>query len=315
MINITEKVPEFPKFRSFSIDDVDWYYAYYLEKKINPYVDIHPENLFVWLNFNNDLTISRLDDCIIIKYTNVLDKNKKNIIPLSNLLKDSTIERIMAYLKAHNLPLEIHEVPSKTCSALSPNKWVMENDRDSYEYILDTKQQLLLEGGDFTAHRRCVHTFEKEHSNDLVEIKYYKEFNEEIKDIFYRHINSMPFNHSEKMSQQNLAEPIIIRKNLDYALTFHKKVLLIKINGETASVAMVSYLDKNTAAINHLKVDYSIQDIFKYTNYQLAKILIDDNIKEINIEQDLGIEGMRMFKENMKPSRFLEKKIIRPRPQ
>lgn len=74
---------------------------------------------------------------------------------------------------------------------------------------------------------------------------------------------------------------------------------------------MISYLDNNTAAINHIKVNYSVQDIFRYTVYRLAKILKKSGIAEMNFEQDLGIEGIRTFKMRLRPSRFLEKKIIR----
>jgi hypothetical protein len=77
---------------------------------------------------------------------------------------------------------------------------------------------------------------------------------------------------------------------------------------------MISFLDKNTAGGNFLKVDYSVRNIFRYTVYQLAIKLRQDGIKEINIEQDLGIEGLRSFKKHLSPLRMLEKKIIRSRP-
>jgi len=308
-----ETVTEFPNFRTFTIDDIDWYYQYYLAEGLNPYVDIHPENMVVWLNIYNDLMISRLDNKIILKYTNVLGANHFNILPVVNSLNNSFIEKLMAYLHENHLPLELHEVPSISCRNLDPAKWSLEDDRNNYEYILDVNQQVQLVGGHFKTHRRCVNTFEREHKHDLIEVIFHKKFTTEVLNTFLRHIDTMPFNHNDKMSQENIVEPIAIRRNLQYAFIFHKKALEIKINNKTVSLAMISYIDNRTAAINHLKVDYSVKDIFKYTNYQLAKNIINDGIEEMNIEQDLGAEGMRMFKENMQPSRLLEKRIIRPR--
>lgn len=310
-----ETIPEFPDFRLFTINDIGWYYDFYLKEGLNPYVDINPENLFVWLNTHDDLMISKLNNSIVIRYTNILNNNRFNIMPLANTLDDSIIERIMSYLKDNNLPLKLYELPSKICHKLSSNKWLIEDDRDNYEYILDTNQQSMLQGGDFCRHRKNIKLFERIHSTDTIDVKYYEEFNDETKEAFLHHINSMPFNSNSEASQKNSTEPIAIRKNLEYASILHKKALIIRINGEVVSLAMISYLDNNTAAINHLKVNYSVQNIFRYTVYQLAIILKEHGIGEMNIEQDLGIEGIRKFKELLRPSRFLEKKIISPNHQ
>ncbi len=312
---MTDNIPDFPDSRKFTLNDIDWFYQYYIEHGFNPYVDIHPENLYVWLNIHNDLTISRLDGFLILSYTNILDDNKFNIIPLANPLKNQVLEQIMSYLKNRGLPLEIREIPSTICDELDQDQWQLDDDRDSFEYILDTSQQSLLEGKIFHHQRRRINYFEREHSNDEIEIKYFREFDDEIKEAFSRHIDTMSFNSSDESAQNNVVEPVTIRKNLEYAPTFHKKALVTKINGDVVSLAMLSYIDKNTAAINHLKVDYSVKYIFQYTIYQLAKILKDDGIAEMNIEQDLGISGLRTFKERLEPSRLLEKKIIRSRHQ
>jgi|GEM_PF-2466067 len=308
-----EALPVFPEFRVFTIDDIPSYYRYYLEQGFSPYADIHPENLFIWLNIHNDLMISNLNNTIIIRYTNILDDNKINIIPLANPLNDTIVEKIMAYMKENNLPLELHEIPSVICNELDQKKWDIKDDRDSYEYIIDTGQQSGIKGSSFRHQRNRVSFFERKHVNDIIDVQFYKNFDYEIKEAFLHHITTMPFNSSDDAAKQNCIEPIAILKNLEYASFFNKKALIMKINGETVALAMISYLDENTAAINHLKVDYSVQYAFQYTIYQLAKILKEDNIHEMNIEQDMGIDGLRTFKERLQPSRFLEKKMIYPR--
>jgi hypothetical protein len=305
-------IPKFPDFRPFTIDDIKWYYDFYISEGLDPYVDIHPENLLVWQNINNDLMISKLDNVIVLKYTNVLAENNVNIIPLSKFLNDSAVKHIIRYLKENKMPTNLQEIPAKICCELNKDIWQLEDDRNSYEYILDTNQQSLLEGSGFSRQRRRINFFEREHSSDCIDVQYYKEFNDEIKKAFLHHITTMPFNSNNDASQRNHLEPIAIRKNLEYAKIFHKKALIIKINEEVVSLSLISYLNKHTAAINHLKVNYSVQYIFQYTIYRLAKILYQDGINEMNIEQDLGIEGLRIFKERLQPSRFLEKKIIRP---
>lgn len=308
-------LPEFPDFRAFTIDDIDWYYDFYISEGLNPYTDIHPGNLLVWLGINNDLLVSRLDSTVVLSYTNVLCDNQNNVIPLANPLRDSTVERIFSYLEEKRLPQELHEIPSKLCIELNQAKWLIEDDRDGFEYILDTEQQLSLKGSAFSRQRRRVNYFEREHSNDSIEIQFHNAIDGDIGDVFLHHIDTMPLNSSDKSAEHNTIEPLAIRKNIELAAELHKKALIIRINGEAVSLAICSYLDASTAAVNHLKVDYSVQYIFQYTIHQLARILKEDGIMEMNLEQDLGNEGLRTFKQRLQPSRLLEKRVIRPRDQ
>ena len=315
-INIMKNtIPIFPEFRPFTFDDISWYCDFYHDNGLSPYADISPDDLFVWLNYNEDLIISKINNAIILQYTNTLDNNKINIIPLGRPLKDNTVEQVMRYLTEKKLPEVIREVPSVLCCNLDEKKWSILEDRDSYEYILDTREQSSLGGSDFSRQRRRINYFEREHSCDKIDVQLHKDINDDIKELFFQYINSMPFNSSQNSSNQNLTEPAAIKRNLEYATAFRKQVLVIKINDKVASLSLISCLDDDTVAINHLKVDYSIQYIFQYTIYRLAKIFDETGIKEMNIEQDLGVEGIRIFKERLQPSHFLKKKIICSRHQ
>lgn len=311
--NISEALPNFPEFRLFTFDDISWYGDFYLDNNLSPYADLSPDDILIWLNYNDDLMISRLDDTVILFYTNVLDNNRINVIPLASSLSDSVLEKIMTYLKEKKLPAELREIPSVICSELDDNKWLLEDDQNSFEYILDTQQQSSLNGSEFSRQRRRIKFFDRNHANDRIDIQYYQEINDAIKADFLNYIDTVPFNSSDEATAENCTEPVAIRRNLDYAPSFHKKALIIRINGVIVSLSLISYLDEKSVAINHLKVNYSVQYIFQYTIYQLAKIFDEEGIPEMNIEQDLGIEGLRIFKERLHPSRFLEKKIIRPR--
>ena len=193
---MTKELPVFPNFRRFNLDDTKWYYDYYLLNALNPYADIHPANLFIWLNINNDLMISKFNNSIIFRYTNVLNNNQINIIPIEKNVDDLVIDEIMSFLKIKNLPLEIREIPSIMCENLDSTRWVIKNDRDSYEYILNTSQQSSLEGSDFALHRKRINIFEREHCNDLVDVEYMKTITSTIKEAFLHQIDTMPLNKS-----------------------------------------------------------------------------------------------------------------------
>ena len=305
-------LPIFPDKRQFILDDIEWYHQHYKKSGLSPYSDISPDDLFVWLNFNNDLSVSKLGDGIVLTYTNTLDNNATNLLPLLPNLDDDSINSIMVYLKNHNKPQEIKEVPLLLCDNLSPEKWYIEKDIDSYEYILNNEEQTLLQGNKHSRQRRRINYFEKCHSNSKIDVILIDEIDNNIKNVFLDFVRNMPLNSTDEGCRKNTSEHEAIKVNLDYAHIFNKKILIIKIDEKIASVSLISYIDKKAVAINHLKVDYSIQYIFQYTLYILATKLGEEGISEMNIEQDLGIEGIRTFKKRLNPSRYLEKVRIRP---
>ena len=59
-----QTVPQFPEFRRFTADDAGWYGEYYLANGLNPFADIGPANLLAWLDMEDDLAISAIDDAL-----------------------------------------------------------------------------------------------------------------------------------------------------------------------------------------------------------------------------------------------------------
>jgi hypothetical protein len=306
-----KSIPIFPNFRPFTKEDISWYDDFYFNNNLNPYADLNPNNLFVWFNMVDDLSISKLNEAIIVKFTNVLDNNKLWIMPLAKSITNNDIELIFLYLKEYGLLEEIREIPSSCCSGLDDNRWSISDDRGGFEYILDTNQQYLLDGSDFSRQRRRVNYFEREHQADKIEVNFYNDCTEELESYFLHHLNHMPLNSNEESTRRNLWEANAVKRNLEYFSLFHKKAMVIKINGEVVSLSLLTCLDDKTIGVNHIKVDYGVQYIFQYTIYQLAKILREKNILEMNLEQDLDFEGLRIFKERLQPSRYLEKKVIK----
>ena len=306
-------LPLFPLFRPFTIDDIDWYKKFYSKSKLNPYVDIHYTNLLTWLNINKNLQISRINrTTLVFKYINPLNKNQINIIPLSKSLTDKYVEEIFSYISKNSLEATVQEVPSIICTKLDNKKWEINSYRDGFEYILDLEEHVTLRGSKFEKQRNVISRFNRDNILNKIDIEYHDSIDDTIIKIFSDYISRNELNH-HKNTKDNIFEAKVIKKNLDLAKLLNKKVLTISSNGRNIAIAMFCFLDDKTAAFNHLKVDYSINYIFDYAIHQLSLFLFKQGIKEMNIEQDLGIEAMRFHKEKLRPSRFLEKVTIRPR--
>jgi len=304
-------LPVFPLFKPFNTDDINWYNKFYLESKLNPYADVHYANLLTWLNINGDLSISKIDDnTVIFRYKNPLNSNETNFLPVSKELTDDTLTKVFQYISNSKINASIQEVPSIICKRLDKKKWGINDYRDGFEYIYNVDEQLELQGSNFSNQRRVISHFERVHENNKIDISLNKctekNANKTIQDFI---ANNRP-NHNTFAAEDNVYEPIVIKKSLDIAEFLQKEVLTVAIDNEIVSIVIISPLDNETISLSHIKVNYSIRDIFNYTFYQLAKLLHNIKVKEINLEQDLGIEGMRLHKEKLRPSRMLKKVTI-----
>lgn len=308
------ELPNFPNFRPFNVADIDWYNSFYIKNGLNPYADAHFGNLLTWLDINNDLNISVIrDDAVVFKYTNPLNSNEINLLPLAHNLTNDDIEKITNYIKGCGSLASIQEIPSTICRNLDKDRWRIEEFRDSYEYVYSVKEQSELIGPEFSNHRRVRSHFERTYLKDDIIISLSDCSNEDSSKLIINFIEHNKLNHSEEAEVNNKYESNVIKKSQKLSSYLHKKLMTIKINGRVVAIVIISFLDQKTISLNHIKVDYSIRDIFNYTFYRLAKLLDEMDIDEINLEQDLGIDGMRIHKEKLRPSRMLEKKIIRPR--
>lgn len=304
-------LPVFPLFRPFNIDDIDWYNIFYLENKLNPYADVHYANLLTWLNINSDLNISKLDDnTIIFRYNNPLNSNETNFLPLSKELTNETLKRIFQHIDSSGISASIQEVPSIICNKLDRMIWTINDYRDGFEYIYNVEEQMKLEGPNFSNQRRVKSHFERVHANNKIDINLTNCTEENAKNIIQDFVASNRSNHNVIAAEDNIYESKVIKKGLDIAGFLQKKLFTIAIDDEIVAIVIISPLDDETISLSHIKVNYSIRDIFNYSFYQLAKLLQNTNVKEINFEQDLGITGMRFHKEILRPSRMLKKTTI-----
>ncbi len=87
---------------------------------------------------------------------------------------------------------------------------------------------------------------------------------------------------------------------------------IISIYDEEKLIAFSAYEILQTGyAINHfLKAERTYKGLNERLYFEMGKILLEKNIEYLNVEQDLGLPGLRQSKRKFKPVFFLNKFIV-----
>ena len=85
--------------------------------------------------------------------------------------------------------------------------------------------------------------------------------------------------------------------------------LIITHGGEILALTMGSAISDDTVDVHFEKARADINGAYTAINYEFARFIREkyDNIKYLNREEDMGIEGLRKAKESYKPHHMIEK--------
>ncbi len=295
----------FPEFTSFSFNIQNEYENFI--KDFAPYGDFSFVNLVIWLNLENDLEISKLNKCLVLRFTNIFDKGRPkvySIIGQENV--DDAIDDLKLYFAQHNIDQKaLYSVIQETADNLKKYKAV--EDRDSFDYIYDIDDQIRLLGTKFGKIRRKVNNFI--HTNGDFTI--IKEIDLDNETDFNNLINAMHTWVRMYDLGGNDTEHVEARA-LSRSLKYHNKLgfrcIVVCVNGEIEAFTLFFINHSNLLAnISHTKCSYEYKHLFDFTLYATASKLRTEGLKYFNLEQDLGIAGMREHKLSLRPAKMLKK--------
>ena len=179
---------------------------------------------------------------------------------------------------------------------------VAREDKGNFDYIYESKKLATLSG-------RKLHA-KKNHYN-----KFVKTYEHEVKDILEPGVIADCIDFSQAWhdargdsSEQLVAEIKGIRDVLNHAEFLGIKGIAVYVDGHIAGFTLGEQVSKEMAVIHVEKADAACKGIYAFIN----RVFVDRyfrNVKYINREEDLGIEGLRRAKASYYPVR-LEKKCI-----
>ncbi len=217
------------------------------------------------------------------------------------------VEEIIEDARYYNKKVRFFTI-TKECKdilyELYQDRFIIEGNRDLYEYIFTTERIATLPGRIHQSKRNLINKLYKTYEDKIV-IKTIEDADkEEIRKMYMSWIDDHTGDDVSILQNE--------MKEFDLAIDNYEKLnmigIVIYIEGMLAGFNFGSIISNDTydGMVQKGNIDYN--GIYELLNKETA-ILIKDKIKYMNFEEDLGIEGLRKAKLIYDPEYMIEKYI------
>lgn len=284
-------------FKDITLDDRELILSY-LKQDSFMISDISFGNLFIW-RLARKIEFAIIYECLVIK-TTYIDKNPFFFFPIGAGNKHSCIEILSQYCDDLDILLEFRSLEEKSISILreifGDIKPLLNRDRSDYIYL--TKNLIELSGRKY--HRKKNHlnrffeeyrgfSFEKIDSNNL----------QELQDTW--HLWSQ-----DHIDSGLIAESKGIVSVLQNYCALGFRGGLLRFDSRIIAFSFGEVISSELCVIHIEKADIAYRGAYQAINHQLLSHCFAD-IKYVNREEDLGIEGLRKAKMSYNPHIILDK--------
>lgn len=271
---------------------------YYTNKKKYYLCEHCFADLYIWRYFYST-QICIHDDFLYIKMKTNPENNTLYLAPIGTGDILSAIKNIEDDANERNITFSMISIPEQLKIELEykcPNKFKYTEQRDNADYIYLSSDLIELKGKKFHSKRNFINRFKTEYKNQW----FYEEINSEnARDIFDYQIKWCEINECND-KKSFMGETCAISQALRNFKALDLKGGLIKLNNEIIAFSIGSKLYDEMFVVHIEKADYKIKGAYQMINQQFAEHNFK-NIKYINREEDLGIEGLRKAKLSYNP--------------
>ncbi len=301
-------IPQFPEFKKLELSDrAD---VEKLTSKYDPYSDFNFVVMWSW-NLRNSMEISQLNGNLVIQPNDYFSDNY-SLSYLGNNEIGDTLEKLFAYMILEGVEEPILKfVPEISLSGIDLDKYLIEIDIDNCDYIYNVESTAGFIGSAYGDKRRKLNTFFRNHNQyEVLELDFH---NQSVKDQVVK-LNDL-WSASKGGSNEDLfsyKENVAIQRFFE--ANFSDVLWVgVKISGELKAYSVTTLLSGEYAISHFAKGDLQHNGIYEYLMKGTSEILFQRGKKLLNYQEDMGIPGLRFFKNSLKPTSFLRKYYIRQR--
>lgn len=179
-----------------------------------------------------------------------------------------------------------------------PGRFHIQRSPEDDEYIYDRKEQLELKGKPYRRQRHDLHRAQEHHSLQVSTIG-----TENLEEC--RQVLDGWKARSHSYGESGLMDVAAGETMLRYFNALHVFGILVKAGSSPAAVAAGYPLTESVFDLCVCQQITSDPEISTFARHALLENL-EESVREVNGEEDLGIEGLRNLKEGLRPSRKIE---------
>lgn len=304
----------FPTFEKFDLSKKDTYLSFYT--KFNPYCDFSFVDLYVWLDINDSLEISSYGENVIFRFDNPFESFTKQYTFIGNDNCRDVVDHIFRFQKDTASKQRIVMVPEVAIKNIGTNTQALDikEEIDNKDYIFKVTTAYQMAGKNYADFRHKINYFMRNYSAGL-EVRSIDLANQTLQKTLLQCLDTWyPERHTTDNDKDRI-EKQAIERFLRLAGEVDVRALGIFSKDQLIAFSLFHFPPQTNYAIgNHIKFNFKYRYIFDYTFYETLHFLYENDIEYINGEQDLGIPGLRIHKQEMQPYAFLRRFGITPLP-
>ncbi len=293
-------IPDFPKSSVISLNQKNQFDK--LTKTYEPYAEFSFPCLYSW-DTTEDTLVSVLNNNLVIRMPDYITME-----PFYSLIGKTKIDDTLEQLFQSQTELKM--VPEVVVGALENTKvYKIEEDRDQFDYVYLLEDQVQLLGKHFKGRRNKSSKFYRTYEDSL-ELRKIQFSSKKNRDQILATFRAWAHDRN-KTKRDTEHEAVAIQRIMEAAPYFNLIGIQMFIDGKCVGFSINEVIDSDYAVCRFHKSlveSYSYIDAF-FTNL-VAIELQHFGCTYISWEQDLGIPGLREFKESYRPIKYLKKYTI-----
>jgi len=255
-----------------------------IQPALEPQSSYHsPTNLFL-MDLNNDTVIEKFGFGNVI--TRTLSITQQSV---ATVIGDADEEILKKFTEVSDV-VECTEVPSLPYFA----------DKDNAEYVYSVADTLSLRGKRYEEVRRKYNRAKTLNPKVLIS-----------KQLLNAKETEALWGYFDKTESKNVdarVEMMAFEKWLMFAEQLPTNLIIVTKNSKIIGFSVVELLGK-TLLIHFFRTDHNVVGLAEYLFVEIVR-MYQRQAEWINFQQDLGIDGLRKFKEHLQPTRQLVTFII-----
>jgi len=294
-------IPYFPSFKP-----LEWSDKKYIEtftEHFPPYSDFNFTSIWAW-NTKNEVLHSNLNGNLVILFNDYVTKD-----PFFSFIGTNQIEETASIIleyseKEYGIP-HLKLIPKHLIGHFQNDLWSVITDKASDDYILSVTFLQEMDKLSKCNLAKAIRKFVKTHINYSVR---YNSIDEVDKEIYFDLIDE--WNNDKDLNGELNNENIALKKYFDLKQS-EIKIHSLFVADKLVAFNTCEFCSKDYAISHFSKTDKAYRGAYEVLCWEEAKHIGNQGIKYLNIEQDLGIDGLRFSKQKFRPDHFLSKYILK----
>ncbi len=302
-IIITGVIPEFPGSVPITLDVIAAFN--HLASCYPPYSDFNFVSLMSW-NKDGQGRVSALFGNLVIWFPHYTHDGYVVSFMGSNKIV-ATAQVLLGFAEQELSVNRLELVPELVARVLQRHeKWRVREDPNNHDYILSLPLLMKREGSSLRRFRRAATTFERRygsaaHVRPLAITE--RAVQAALIDVFMKR-------EYDKRAGDFTNELSAFRQLLTYAGHYRLVGYGLEVHGNMKAFIICEDVGQGWCIGHFWKADTTYNGIYSYLMLETARQLAAQGIVWMNIEQDLGIDTLRFFKQSFGPANHLKKFIV-----